>query len=116
MFHTGSSLNIAVKVSAIICLTTRQDKMAQLVCMLHLPLAKLWKGCGLLQSVEAGPDFFLSDSEEAPKRVFSAAPDAVDARFTPVLMAARIHRLLMLLSLSLLLNLLHFFFSKLNGL
>ena len=60
--------------------------------------------------------FEADDSEEAPKRVVSAAPDAVDARFTPVLMAARIHRLLMLLSLSLLLNLLHFFFSKLNGL
>ena len=48
MSHTGSSLNIAVMVSAIICLTTCQDKMAQQVCMLPLPLAKLWKGWGLL--------------------------------------------------------------------
>ncbi len=39
---------------------------------------------------------------EAPKRVTSAAPDAADARFKAVLKAARIQRLLLLLSLSLL--------------
>jgi hypothetical protein len=56
------------------------------------------------------------DSVEAPKRVTSAAPDAADARFKAVLKAALIQRLLLLLSLSLVLNLLHFFLSKLNPL
>ena len=60
--------------------------------------------------------FKAADSVEAPKRVTSAAPDAADARFKAVLKAALIQRLLLLLSLSLVLNLLHFFLSKLNRL
>jgi hypothetical protein len=58
--------------------------------------------------------FEAADSVEAPKRVTSAAPDAVDTRFKAVRMAALIHRLR--LSLSLVLNLLHFVPSKLNRL
>ena len=60
--------------------------------------------------------FEVDDSVEAPKRVTSAAPDAVDAGFKSVLMAALIHRLLLLLSLSLLFNLHKNILSKLNRL
>jgi hypothetical protein len=49
------------------------------------------------------------DSIEAPKRETSAAPDAADARFKAVLKASHIQRLLLLLCMSLVLNLLHFF-------
>ena len=57
--------------------------------------------------------FEAADSVEAPKRVTSAAPDAVDTRFKACI-SALIHRLR--LSLSLVLNLLHFVPSKLNRL
>ena len=60
--------------------------------------------------------FKAADYVEAPKRVTSVAQDAVDARFKTVRMAALIQHLLLLISLSLGLNLLHLFLSKLNRL
>ena len=47
------------------------------------------------------------DSVQAPKRETSATPDAADARFKAVLKTALIIRLLLLLSLSLVLNVFH---------
>jgi hypothetical protein len=60
--------------------------------------------------------FEAADFVEAPTRVTSAAPYAIDARFKVVFMVALIHHQLLILSLSLALNLLHYFLSKLNRL